>query len=251
MKRILFLLCAFVMCAEAFAAKEYTLLSPNGKLEVAIVAEPALSYSVKCEGNEVLAPSKIGLKFYNGLVSEKIAVKRVKKSTVNSTIATKFYFRDEIKDHYNALRIDFAARYAVEFRAYDEGVAYRFITNFKQDFILENEIAEFAFAKDYKGYFPYTNFTGEKNDKYFSSFESWYRNIEISKFESDKVAFFVFFRKYSYKAGNDDKQRPKAVEKQIDFRYLQRVQRYDNAYDYQHYSPYRVFDLFHNSSVLS
>ena len=189
MKRILFLLCAFVMCTEAFAAKEYTLLSPNGKLEVTIVAEPALSYSVKCEGNEVLAPSKIGLKFYNGLVSEKIAVKRVKKSTVNSTIATKFYFRDEIKDHYNALRIDFAARYAVEFRAYDEGVAYRFVTNFKRDFILENEIAEFAFAKDYKGYFAYSNRTGTRKDNYFTSFEGAYHHVELSKIDSTRVAF--------------------------------------------------------------
>ena len=77
----------------------------------------------------------------------------------------------------------------MEFRAYDEGVAYRFVTNFKQDFKLENEIAEFAFAKDYKGYFPYTNKTGTKQDKYFTSFESWYRHTELSQFKADEVAF--------------------------------------------------------------
>ena len=190
MKKILLIAFALLVGAEAFATKSYTLLSPNGKLEVTVVAEPSLSYSIKCEGNEVLAPSKIGLKIYEGAtLGEGIAVKKIKRTSVNEEIATQFYFRDVVKDHYNALRIDFSARYAVEFRAYDEGVVYRFVTNFKQDFKLENEIAEFAFAKDYKGYFPYTNFTGEKNDKYFSSFESWYRNIEISKFESDKVAF--------------------------------------------------------------
>ncbi|MBR0339325.1 MAG: glycoside hydrolase family 97 N-terminal domain-containing protein, partial [Alistipes sp.] len=152
MKRILFLLCAVAVCVEVFAAKEYTLLSPDGKLEVTIATEPKLVYSVKCNGDEVLAPSQIGLKVYEGAtLGEKIAVKRVKRTAVNTEIATKFYFRDVIKDHYNALRIDFAARYAVEFRAYDEGVAYRFVTNFKRDFLLENEIAEFAFAKDYKG----------------------------------------------------------------------------------------------------
>ena len=190
MKKLVVIACALLLCAEAFAVKSYTLLSPNGKLEVTITAEPGLSYSVKCNGDVVLAPSQIGLKVYEGAtIGEKIAVKKVKRTSVNTEIPTKFYFRDVIKDHYNALRIDFAARYAVEFRAYDEGVAYRFVTNFKHDFKLENEIAEFAFAKDYKGYFPYTNKTGTKQDKYFTSFESWYRNVELSKFETEKVAF--------------------------------------------------------------
>ena len=172
MRKLVLILFALLVGVEVFAAKEYKLLSPNGKLEITITAEPNLSYSVKCNGDVVLAPSKIGLKVYEGAtIGEKIAVKKVKRTSVNTEIPTKFYFRDVIKDHYNALRIDFAARYAVEFRAYDEGVAYRFVTNFKHDFKLENEIAEFAFAKDYKGYFPYTNLTGEKKDKYFTSFE--------------------------------------------------------------------------------
>ncbi len=190
MKKLTLLLCALLCCAEVFAAKEYKLLSPNGAVEVTITAEPSLSYSVECDGEQILAPSQIGLKIYEGAtLGEKIAVKRVKRTSVNDEITPQFYFRNTIKDCYNALRIDFAARYAVEFRAYDEGVVYRFVTNFKQDFKLANEIVEFAFAKDYKGYFPYSNFTGEKNDKYFTSFESWYRNVELSKFESDKVAF--------------------------------------------------------------
>ena len=189
-KKLVVIACALLLCAEAFAVKSYTLLSPNGKLEVTISAEPGLSYSVKCNGDEVLAPSQIGLKVYEGAtIGEKVVVKKVKRSSVNTEIPTKFYFRDVIKDHYNSLRIDFAARYAVEFRAYDEGVAYRFVTNFKHDFKLENEIAEFAFAKDYKGYFPYSNLTGSKKDKYFTSFESWYRHTELSQFEKEKVAF--------------------------------------------------------------
>ena len=190
MRKFVVIACALLLCAEAFAVKSYKLLSPNGKLEITITAEPNLSYSVKYNGDVVLAPSKIGLKVYEGAtIGEKIAVKKVKRTSVNTEIPTKFYFRDVIKDNYNALRLDFAARYAVEFRAYDEGVAYRFVTNFKHDFKLENEIAEFAFAKDYKGYFPYTNLTGEKKDKYFTSFESWYRHIELSQFEKEKVAF--------------------------------------------------------------
>ena len=190
MKRVILILSTLFLCIEAFAAKNYTLLSPNGKLEITISAEPNLSYSVKYEGEQILAPSQIGLKLHNGVnLGKETKVKKAKQTSVNSEIPTQFYFRDVVKDHYNALRIDFSTRYAVEFRAYNEGVAYRFATNFKQDFILENEIAEFAFAKDYQGYFPYANLSGEKNDKYFTSFESWYQHIELSKFEAGKVAF--------------------------------------------------------------
>lgn len=190
MKRTLLFLVAVLTCVEAFAAKSYTLLSPNGKLEITITAEPQLLYSVKCGDAQILAPSQIGLKIYEGTTLGKgDRVKRVKRTTVNTTIPTKFYFRDVVKDHYNALRIDFTTRYAVEFRAYDEGVVYRFVTNFKEDFILENEIAEFAFAKDYNGYFPYANKTGTKRDKYFTSFESWYRVKALSMFDKESVAF--------------------------------------------------------------
>ena len=190
MKRLLLIACALFLCAEAFAAKSYKLASPNGKLEVAITAEPKLSYSILCNGEMVLAPSQIGLKIHSGVaIGESVKVKRVKRTTVNTTIPTKFYFRDEIKDHYNALRIDFAANYGVEFRAYDEGIVYRFVTNFKNDFILENEIAEFAFAKDYNGYFPYTNKTGTRKDNYFTSFEAPYIKCELSRFDKECVAF--------------------------------------------------------------
>lgn len=190
MRKSILLLCVLLLGTTVFAANDYNLLSPNGKLEVAISASPQLSYSVKCNGEQILVPSQIGLKIYEGMqlgVNEK--VKRVKRTSVNTEIPAQFYFRNTIKDHYNALRIEFSSRYAVEFRAYDEGVAYRFVTNFKNDFILESEIAEFVFAKDYKGYFPYANPTGTKKDKYFSSFESWYRNVELSQFEKGKVAF--------------------------------------------------------------
>ena len=190
MKKLLLIACTLFICAEAFAAKSYKLASPNGELEAVITAGPQLSYTISCNGEMVLAPSQIGLKIHSGVaIGESVKVKRVKRTTVNTTIPTKFYFRDEIKDHYNALRIDFAQNYAVEFRAYDEGIVYRFVTNFKNDFILENEIAEFAFAKDYKGYFPYTNKTGTRKDKYFTSFESWYRICELSRFDKECVAF--------------------------------------------------------------
>ena len=190
MRKSILLLCVLFWGTAVFAANDYKLLSPNGKLEVTISASPKLSYSVKCCGEQILAPSQIGLKIYEGAqLGENEKVKRVKRTSVDTTIPTQFYFRNTIKDHYNALRIEFSSRYAVEFRAYDEGVVYRFVTNFKQDFLLENEVAEFAFAKDYTGYFPYSVRKGSTKHKYFTSFESAYDYTQLSQFNKEKVAF--------------------------------------------------------------
>ena len=95
MKRSILLLSALLLCVETFAAKEYKLLSPNGKLEVTITAEPQLAYSVKCDGEEILTPSKIGLKIYEGKqLGKDDKVKRAKRTTVNAEIPTQFYFRN-------------------------------------------------------------------------------------------------------------------------------------------------------------
>jgi hypothetical protein len=56
----------------------------------------------------------------------------------------------------------------VEFRAYDEGVVYRFATARKSDFIVENEIAEFRFAAPAKCWIAYNNLTGEQ--KYYDAY---------------------------------------------------------------------------------
>ena len=112
---------ALLVGAESFAAKSYsyTLTSPNGKLAVVVDTEGKLSYAVKRDGKEVVAPSAIALKIYEGAtLGEGCRVKRAMRTTINERIVPYFYFRSEIKDNYNALRLDFAEKFSVEFRAY-------------------------------------------------------------------------------------------------------------------------------------
>lgn len=52
--------------------------------------------------------------------------------TVNETIKPVIPFKfSSIPNHYNQLLLKFSGNYSVEFRAFDDGVAYRFITNKK------------------------------------------------------------------------------------------------------------------------
>ena len=88
--------------------KEYKLLSPNGKLEVTVTAEPQLSYSVKCDGEQILAPSQIGLKIYEGAnLGEKPVVKKVKRTAVDAEIPAEFYFKSVVSTTPYEVKFDF------------------------------------------------------------------------------------------------------------------------------------------------
>ncbi len=54
--------------------------------------------------------------------------------------------RAEVRDRFNERRIDFAGDYSLIVRAYDDGVAYRFVTKLPGEITVANEDATFAFA---------------------------------------------------------------------------------------------------------
>ena len=47
-------------------------------------------------------------------------------------------------------------KYGLQFRVYNEGVAYRFYTKFKQPITIVDEIAEFNFDQDYNTFQAYS-----------------------------------------------------------------------------------------------
>lgn len=67
-------------------------------------------------------------------------------------------------DEYNQMKVKNKNGVNVEFRAYNSGVAYRFITtSSKGEWTVKDEKANFTFADDFTAYLPYS--TNEKNPK--------------------------------------------------------------------------------------
>ena len=101
------------------------------------------------------------------------------------------YRKQSIKDHFNELTLEFKGGYSLVFRAYEDGVAYRFISDLKKPFMVESEQAVFnlpnnpkVFAATPKG----RKIDGVEN-QYHSSFQNTYRHVELSKWDKSRLAF--------------------------------------------------------------
>ena len=194
-KPTFFLSALLLLSVSAFAQKQYTLQSPDGKTTVTIEADEQLTYSVTHGNTCVLAPSAIGMKLANGTqLGKKPVVKSAKTCSVNQMVKTNLYKRAQIPEVYKELTLTLKGNYKVVFRAYDEGVAYRFVTDFSKPILIENETADFNFDADYQAVIPYVlRRAGQEGDliqqQFYNSFENTYTQTNLSQMDTEKLAF--------------------------------------------------------------
>lgn len=177
---------------SAYAQKVFTLKSPSGKLSATISAGKQLTYDVSCNGRQVMAPSAISMTLDNGEVwGAGARLSGSKTTSVDEMVASPFYRTSEMRDHYNGLVLSFKGGYNVEFRAYDDGVAYRFVNNTKKKFNVVNEQADFSFPFDATASVPYVNRGDDDNmeSQFFNSFENIYETNSISELNKKRLMF--------------------------------------------------------------
>ena len=169
----------------------WTLLSPDGKIAVNVNADKlaGVSYSVSYEGAEILAPSPVSMTLGDGTVLGKGQKPGVKKATVDNVVKAVTYKKAEVRDNYNALTLKFKG-HSVEFRAYDEGAAYRFCVDSKTPFKVKSEQAAFNFGEDVKAWISYVcQHTQTLESQLWNSYENTYVHENISKWNRERLAF--------------------------------------------------------------
>jgi len=169
MKRTLLLALLFVLSAYHSAAKEYKIASPDKKISLTVNVANYIKWSATCEGKEIINNSKIALILANGKVlGENEKVRKVVISQLNEVIrpvvANK---KSEIADNCNILTINFNSGFALQFRAYNDGVAYRFVTSFKNEITVKNEISDFVFPAGSHSWYPLENSFMSHNERTF------------------------------------------------------------------------------------
>ena len=172
----------------SFAAKEkkYVLSSPDGTLKVEISTGNELAYQVMHGNDTILSHSNIGLVLENGtIVGKTPRITGERRRKIKDNIESPFYRFKEFVATGNELDLKLKGGFGIIFRAYNEGVAYRFYTTQSSDIIIKEEQAEFNFKEDYTAYLPYTT-----NDKkpMAMAYQNVYDIIPLSKAQP-KLAF--------------------------------------------------------------
>ena len=175
------------MVAGKMYAADYTLKSPNGKLSVSIQTGEKLTWAINHEGTDVLLPSAISAECKVAgrelEMGKDMSKPKTRKGEVRDQWHTDFYRKKTVDNNYNFLMLQ-QKGYSVEFRAYDEGAAYRFVVTQSKPLIVESEKSTFCFADNYKTTLGYATDT-EANDKFRTSYESYYEDHLLSELNDD------------------------------------------------------------------
>lgn len=169
MKRTLLLAALIVFTAGYSFSKEYKVSSPDGRISLNVIVGSDIKLQAAFEGKEIMNSEKVAMILADGTVlgvNEK--VKKVKFSQLNELVKPIVaYKRSEITDNCNIMVISFNSGFSLQFRAYNDGLAYRFETFLKGDIIVKNEISEFRFPAGTHSWYPLETSFMSHNERIF------------------------------------------------------------------------------------
>lgn len=188
----LLILCTTI--TGSLQAKEYLLNSPGGNNQIRINCGSEIGFTLWNKQSQVLSVNTIQLDIKGkGILGENASVLKTiySKGDEMLQVAVPVKF-STIRDQYNQLEIVFKGNYRLIFRAYDNGVAYRFVTLFKEDTVLVNrENMSFGLNNGINAIWPYE--ADKHENPFMSHFEYVFKNIPYKKIDSTATGLPVYF----------------------------------------------------------
>jgi alpha-glucosidase len=141
------------LLAFAGVASAVALASPDRTTQIEIASDGS-ALSVSRNGEQILAPSPLGLELSDAPDFGKLRLTGIKRSSVRRTIPLTATKARTAPDHYNSLQLSFresAGQHralTIEARAYDDGVAFRYLLPDGVPMTLKGEKTTFRFAGD-------------------------------------------------------------------------------------------------------
>lgn len=156
MKRGLILTITGLMISGGIVTSQYTVKSPDNRIELVVNADEGIHWSVLFDGQQVLLPSSLSMEFADRVIpGDNFKIKDVKMTQVNDIVIPVVPHKDSrIPEDYNQMTITFRDKFLLHFRAYNDGVAYAFETDFKESVIVINETSNLFFAEGSTSWYP-------------------------------------------------------------------------------------------------
>jgi alpha-glucosidase len=179
---VLLLLC-MVGLNRGQEQNRYELRSPDGSVRLAVTTGEQTTISVSLDGKLLVDSSPVSITVNDRLLPGKNpmvldARRRMIRQKITPVLPEKFAVID---DHYNELTLEFKNSCSLIFRAYNNGVAYRFRTDLNGDIKVASEQAVFNFSGNDEIYYP-------EEESFFSHNERTYLHMRLDTVAAGRLA---------------------------------------------------------------
>lgn len=183
MRHFLLILSVFLFSSGLYAQKKTNLESPDGVIKVSITCGDRIYYDISYNDDVLLKDNYLQLELRNDVLGNNPVLSGQKRKKVNEelkpVVPLKF---SSVKNEYNELILSFKGGYSIEFRAYNDGVAYRFVTNKKGEVDVMNETFAINFPDNYLLHL-------QQPGGFKTAYEEPYTHVESKEWkQSDKMS---------------------------------------------------------------
>lgn len=171
---VLSLLCAF----SSEAQTKQTLSSPDGNIKVDVTLAGGITYDVYRGDELVLDRCRLSMDLCGKVLGSTPKLQKATRRAVNEVKKPFLHLKyAEVQNHFNELTLKFKGGYSVIFRAYDDGVAYRWVTEFPGQIEVTDE--------DITVFFPAeTQLVLQQSDRFRTSYEEPYTLHKVSDWKN-------------------------------------------------------------------
>ena len=128
MKKLLAIVVTMVITLTVGAAKTERLASPGGAIQVVLSMERQLTFSVLQNDEPILTDCTLTLQVGNDVFGQNPRLSGTRRATIDQVVRPVVPMKyAQVRDHANQLTLSFRGGISLEVRAYDNGVAWRFV----------------------------------------------------------------------------------------------------------------------------
>jgi len=153
---ILVLLISVFFAGGLLKAQVPKYYSPDSKLELIINTDDGFSWFVKYDGKQLILPSSMQMEFASELIPGKdFRIKSIETEKTDKVYTPVVPHKDSrIRDNHTQLKVVFKNDFTIEFRIFNDGIAYRINTSFKDNQIVLSEESNINFLPGSQVWYP-------------------------------------------------------------------------------------------------
>lgn len=149
--RLLTAILMVMACMTGHARKVITAQSPDKQTCVSVTLADKIYYDVVSNNDTLLKQSIVGMQLRNKTLGDNPVLKKKRVRSIEETVTPLFPLKySQVDNNYTLLSLDMQGGYAVDFRIYNDGVAFRMRTSLPGEIEVMQENTVFQLAENCK-----------------------------------------------------------------------------------------------------